>query len=97
MTSMKKIQKEAGNSAHHNDDCHDLEDGGQKPEVNTLSNSSWIKVPVIIDSGPGQSAAQIGMECVAYRRSTRPLVAGVHCRLFLPSLPVASCPDLWFP
>ena len=80
MTSMKKIPKEAGKSAHHNDDFQDLTHGGQKSEVNTLSHSSWIKVSVIIDSGAVESAAQIGMESVAHRRSTRsPLVAG-HTR-----------------
>ena len=33
MTNMKKIQREAGTNAHHNDELQDLGDGGQKPEV----------------------------------------------------------------
>ena len=47
-------------SAHHNDELQDLGDGGRKLEVNTLSDSTWIKGSVIIDSGEAEGAAQIG-------------------------------------
>ena len=73
----------------------------------TLSDSGWIKMSLIMDSGAAESAAQVGRECVARRRSTRPLpggrppgwrisgrVGGCGCLL---SLPVASCRDLRFP
>ena len=58
----------------------DLKDGGQKSEVNTVSDSSWIKVSVIMDRGAVESAGRIGMERVAHRRSTRSALVALHHR-----------------
>ena len=66
MTITKKISKEAGKSAHHNDELQDLVDGRQKPELKKL-----VRLSAIMDRRAVESAAQIGRECVGHRRSTR--------------------------
>ena len=112
MTSMKKIPKEAGKSAHHNDDVQGLKDGGQKSEVNTLSDSSWIlwcrsswtveRQRAVLRSA--WSASLIGdLPDQPWWQAT----SGVHVGSLgfrsaqslarLAFIVSASCPDLWFP
>ena len=76
MTSVKKIQRGAGNNAHHKDELQYFGDGRQKPEEKHLRDSGWIKMSATMDSGEVATAAQIGRESGFHRTCTTPHPGG---------------------
>ena len=55
-----------------------LEMAARRPRSNISNDSGCIKVLAITDSGTAESVAQIGRECVADQRSTRPPSVAFH-------------------
>ena len=55
-----------------------LEMAARSPRSNISNDLGCIKVSAITDSGTAKSVAQIGRECVAERRSTRPFLVAFH-------------------